>query len=192
MAKRAAPEINAGSMADIAFLLLIFFLITTTMGTDAGLARMLPPPLPPETEAPPPVNERNVFVVLLNSNNQLLVENQYMDIKELKRATKEFIENPFNKENLSEKKDQQIDFFGLYPVSKGIISLQNDRNTQYQAYLSVQNELQAAYNELRDELSKRKFGKGYADLDEEQQKAVREVYPQRISEAEPKNVGTKN
>lgn len=192
MAKREAPEINAGSMADIAFLLLIFFLITTTMGTDAGLARMLPPPLPPETEAPPPVNERNVFVVLLNSNNQLLVENQYMDIKELKRATKEFIENPFNKENLSEKKDQQIDFFGLYPVSKGIISLQNDRNTQYQAYLSVQNELQAAYNELRDELSKRKFGKGYADLDEEQQKAVREVYPQRISEAEPKNVGTKN
>jgi len=192
MAKRAAPEINAGSMADIAFLLLIFFLITTTMGTDAGLARMLPPPLPPETEAPPPVNERNVFVVLLNSNNQLLVENQYMDIKELKRATKEFIENPFNKENLSEKKDQQIDFFGLYPVSKGIISLQNDRNTQYQAYLSVQNELQAAYNELRDELSKRKFGKAYADLDEEQQKAVREVYPQRISEAEPKNVGTKN
>jgi len=179
-------------MADIAFLLLIFFLITTTMGTDAGLARMLPPPLPPETEAPPPVNERNVFVVLLNSNNQLLVENQYMDIKELKRATKEFIENPFNKENLSEKKDQQIDFFGLYPVSKGIISLQNDRNTQYQAYLSVQNELQAAYNELRDELSKRKFGKAYADLDEEQQKAVREVYPQRISEAEPKNVGTKN
>lgn len=192
MAKREAPEINAGSMADIAFLLLIFFLITTTMGTDAGLARMLPSPLPPETEAPPPVNERNVFVVLLNSNNQLLVENQYMDIKELKRATKEFIENPFNKENLSEKKDQQIDFFGLYPVSKGIISLQNDRNTQYQAYLSVQNELQAAYNELRDELSKRKFGKGYADLDEEQQKAVREVYPQRISEAEPKNVGTKN
>ncbi|MBN2743523.1 MAG: biopolymer transporter ExbD [Marinilabiliaceae bacterium] len=192
MAKREAPEINAGSMADIAFLLLIFFLITTTMGTDAGLARMLPPPLPPETEAPPPVNERNVFVVLLNSNNQLLVENQYMDIKELKRATKEFIENPFNKENLSEKKDQQIDFFGLYPVSKGIISLQNDRNTQYQAYLSVQNELQAAYNELRDELSKRKFGKAYADLDEEQQKAVREVYPQRISEAEPKNVGTKN
>lgn len=192
MAKREAPEINAGSMADIAFLLLIFFLITTTMGTDAGLARMLPPPLPPETEAPPPVNERNVFVVLLNSNNQLLVENQYMDIKELKRATKEFIENPFNKENLSEKKNQQIDFFGLYPVSKGIISLQNDRNTQYQAYLSVQNELQAAYNELRDELSKRKFGKAYADLDEEQQKAVREVYPQRISEAEPKNVGTKN
>lgn len=192
MAKRAAPEINAGSMADIAFLLLIFFLVTTTMGTDTGLARLLPAPVPPQTEAPPPIKDRNVFVILLNSNNQLLVENQYMEVKDLKRATKEFIQNPFNKENLSEKKDEQLPFFGVYPVSKGVISLQNDRGTQYQAYLTVQNELQAAYNELREELAKSKFGKSFADLEDEQKDAIKDIYPQRISEAEPKNVGPKN
>lgn len=192
MAKRAAPEVNAGSMADIAFLLLIFFLVTTTMGTDTGLARLLPAPVPAEITPPPPIKDRNVFVILLNSNNQLLVENQYMEVKDLKRAAKEFIENPFNKENLSEKKDEQVAFFGVYPVSKGVISLQNDRNTQYQAYLTVQNELQSAYNELRDELAKRKFGKAFPDLDDEQKDAIKDIYPQRISEAEPKNVGPKN
>lgn len=191
MAKRAAPEINAGSMADIAFLLLIFFLVTTTMDTDTGLNRMLPPPVPVDQEPPPPIKDRNVFVVLLNSNNQLLVENQYMDVKDLRAATKEFIDNPMKKETLSETKDKEVEFFGLVPVSRGVISLQNDRGTQYQAYLTVQNELQAAYNELRNELARRKWSKDFKDLDEDQQKAIREIYPQSISEAEPKNVGVK-
>lgn len=191
MAKRAAPEINAGSMADIAFLLLIFFLVTTTMDTDTGLNRMLPPPVPLDQEPPPPIKDRNVFVVLLNSNNQLLVENQYMDVKDLRAATKEFIDNPMKKETLSETKDKEVEFFGLVPVSRGVISLQNDRGTQYQAYLTVQNELQAAYNELRNELARRKWSKDFKDLDEDQQKAIREIYPQSISEAEPKNVGVK-
>ena len=191
MAKRAAPEINAGSMADIAFLLLIFFLVTATMDTDTGLARMLPPPQPPDVEEAPPIQDRNVFVVLLNSNNQLLVENQYMEVKDLKMAAKEFIENPAKKENLSATKDTEVSFFGIYPVSKGVISLQNDRGTQYQAYLTVQNELQAAYNELRNELARRKWNKDFKELDDDQQKAIREIYPQRISEAEPKNVGVK-
>lgn len=191
MAKRAAPEINAGSMADIAFLLLIFFLVTTTMDTDTGLNRMLPPPVPENQEPPPPIKDRNVFVVLLNSNNQLLVENQYMDVKDLRAATKEFIDNPMKKETLSETKDKEVEFFGLVPVSRGVISLQNDRGTQYQAYLTVQNELQAAYNELRNELARRKWSKDFKDLDEDQQKAIREIYPQSISEAEPKNVGVK-
>ena len=88
---------------------------------------------------------------------------------------------------MPEKVDTEVPIFGTVPVSKGIISLQNDRGSQYQAYLEVQNELQAAYNELRDELAKRKFGKNFEDCEEEEQNAIKKIYPQRISEAEPKN-----
>lgn len=190
MSKRAIPEINAGSMADIAFLLLIFFLMTTTMDTDTGLARMLPPPLPDTEDTPPPIRERNVFEVLINANNQLLVEKQPMALQDLREAAKEFIENPANLATLPEKEDIEVPFFGVIPVTKNaVISLQNDRGTQYQTYLAVQNELQAAYNELRDELAKKKFNKSFSELDEEQQDAIRDIYPQKISEAEPRNVG---
>jgi len=189
MGKRDVQEVNAGSMADIAFLLLIFFLVTTTMDTDSGLARLLPPPVPENVEAPPPIKDRNVFTVLLNSNNQLLVKGRPMQVDELKDATKEFILNPNNDEKLPETKDTEVEFFGVVPVTKGVISLQNDNGTQYQAYLMVQNELQRAYNEVRNELARRKWGKDYDDLNEDQQKAVRTIYPQKISEAEPKNIG---
>ncbi|MDK2843175.1 MAG: hypothetical protein PWQ17_2682 [Anaerophaga sp.] len=182
---------NAGSMADIAFLLLIFFLVTTTMDTDSGLARMLPPPVPADEPPPPPIKERNVFEVLINAQNRLLVEGEPMDLSQLRDAAKEFIENPLNESNLPEKEEKEIPYFGIVPVSKGVISLQNDRGTQYQMYLSVQNELAAAYNELRDELARRKFGKKFNELDEDKQEAIRDIYPQRISEAEPKNVGGK-
>jgi biopolymer transport protein ExbD len=104
MASKNPPEINASSMADIAFLLLVFFLVTTTMDTDLGLMRKLPPPLPPQVEKPPPIKDRNVFVVLANANDQLLVEGELMDVKDLKEAAKEFIENPMNNETLPEKK----------------------------------------------------------------------------------------
>ncbi|MBZ4676746.1 MAG: biopolymer transporter ExbD [Anaerophaga sp.] len=191
MGKRDIPEVNAGSMADIAFLLLIFFLVTTTMDTDSGLARMLPPPVPADEPPPPPIKERNVFEVLINAQNRLLVEGEPMDLSQLRDAAKEFIENPLNESNLPEKEEKEIPYFGIVPVSKGVISLQNDRGTQYQMYLSVQNELAAAYNELRDELARRKFGKKFNELDEDKQEAIRDIYPQRISEAEPKNVGGK-
>lgn len=190
MAKRDIPEINAGSMADIAFLLLIFFLMTTTMDTDTGLARTMPPPLPPQEDAPPPIRERNVFEVLINANNQLLVEKQPMALQNLKEAAKIFIENPANLASLPEREEIEVPFFGVYPVTtKAVISLQNDRGTQYQTYLQVQNELQAAYNELRDELARRQFNTSFNELGEEQQKAIRIIYPQKISEAEPRNVG---
>ncbi len=191
MARRSTPEVNAGSMADIAFLLLIFFLMTTTMATDSGLTRLLPPPIPADQkpEDTPPIKERNVFSVLINSKNQLLVEGEYLDVKDLKRKAKEFIENPNNLAHLPEKKDTDIQFFGSYSVGKGIISLQNDRGTQYQAYIHVQNELQAAYNELRDELAQKKWNRQFAELSDEQKEAIKDIYPQRISEAEPKNVG---
>lgn len=189
MGKREVQEVNAGSMADIAFLLLIFFLVTTTMDTDSGLARRLPPPVEDVPDDTPPVKERNVFSVLLNSKNQLLVEGKPMKVEELKDAAKEFILNENRDVTLPEFKLTPVEFFGNYEVSKGIISLQNDNGTQYAQYLMVQNELQRAYNELRNELSRRKWGKDYEELDGDQQKAIRTIYPQKISEAEPKNIG---
>ena len=187
------PEYNASSLADIAFMLLIFFLVTTTMDTDTGISRMLPPPVPPDQEKnEDKIKERNVFVVLINKNDQLLVENKPMDIKYLRESAKEFIENPARKDHLPEFKEVEVPYFGLYQVSKQIISLQNDRGTSYGIYIQAQNELAAAYNELRNEISLRKFGKSFDDIDKEQQKAVKKVYPQRISEAEPKNYGGGN
>lgn len=193
MAKREAPEINASSMADIAFLLLVFFLVTTTMDTSFGLMRKLPPPLLQDQPDPPPIRDRNVFVVLANANDQLLVEGDLMEVSELKEAAKEFIANPQNKEDLPEKKPVDVPFFGKTMVSKQVISLQNDNGTSYDLYIQIQNELAAAYNELRNELAVEKFGVSYDDLlergDEEKVKAIRKVYPQRISEAEPQDVG---
>lgn len=193
MAKREAPEINAGSMADIAFLLLVFFLVTTTMDSDLGMMRKLPPTLPPDMPKPPPIKDRNVFVVLANANDQLLVEGELMDISELKEAAKEFIANPMNKETLPEKKPVDVPVLGQRMVSKQVISLQNDNGTSYKLYIDVQNELAAAYNELRDELAMDEFGVTYKSLvekgDKARTKAIKKVYPQRISEAEPKNVG---
>ena len=190
MAKRELQEINAGSTADIAFLLLIFFLVATTMDTDSGLARKLPPmPDKNQQKNDSKIKERNVFVVLINSHNQLLVEGQLMQVRDLREKTKEFIANPLNKSDLPEKKLTEVKYFGNYPVSKGIVSLQNDRGTNYKTYLAVQNELVAAYNELREELAMQKFTKPFKELSKDQQKAIKKIYPQRISEAEPKNIG---
>ncbi len=191
MAKREIPEINAGSMADIAFLLLIFFLVATTMDVDSGLQRRLPPWIDETTEKPPEIKKRNVFTVLINANNQLLVQNEWGDIRTLRKKAKEFIENPNDDPELPEKEMIEVPFFGTYPVSKQVISLQNDRGTKYEMYLKVQNELVAAYNELRNELAKKKFGKEYSKLEQKQQEAINQIYPQRISEAEPKNIGGK-
>lgn len=201
MAKREISEINAGSMADIAFLLLIFFLVTTTMDTDTGLIRKLPPPPEDLLEPPPPIKQRNIFEILVNANDQLLVEGEYMQVTELREKAKEFIKSGVGNPNMPEFKEEQIDGLGLYPVSKQIISLQNDNGTSYDMYIKVQNELVAAYNELRNEFAQQKFGKTYQELlqqagaseaAEQQLDAVKKVYPQRISEAEPKKVGGTN
>ena len=192
--KRKTPGINGSSSADIAFMLLIFFLITTSMDTDKGLARRLPPPVPKDqkNDTDVDIKKRNLLVVLINSSNQILCGDQFVDIKQLKDKVKEFIENPYNDANKPEKTEEDVPFFGkVMTAKKHVISLQNDRGTEYQAYISVQNELAKAYNELRDDVSRKKFGKAFADLDEEQQKAVQQIYPQKISEAEPKNYGDK-
>ena len=192
--KRAVPGINSSSTADIAFMLLIFFLITTSMDTDRGLARRLPPP--PENKDQKQddiiVKERNVLQVRLNKDDQLMCGQDYIDIKQLKEKAKEFIVNPYDDEKLPEKHRKNIPVRGdCMMTEKHVISVQNDVGTSYKAYIDVQNELVAAYNELRDELGKAKFGKTYAQCDEDEQKAIREYYPQKISEAEPKKYGGK-
>ena len=191
---RKVPAMNATSSADIAFMLLIFFLITTSMDTDKGLARRLPPPVPKDQKQDEEikVNKRNTLSILINSTNQVACNGEYVDIKQLKDKVKDFIENPFNDEHKPEKTEEDVPFFGKMQVTKKhVISLQSDRGTEYQTYISVQNELARAYGELRDDVSRKKFGKVFADLDEEQQKAVQMIFPQKISEAEPKNYGEK-
>ncbi|MCI7575482.1 MAG: biopolymer transporter ExbD [Paludibacteraceae bacterium] len=191
--KKKVPALNASSMADISFLLLIFFLVTTSMDVNQGLARRLPAPVPPDQkeDVSKEIKERNLFVVKINSLNQLLVQGEEINIKQLREKTKEFIVNPNNDPNLPELFTEEIEGLGEVTYTKAhVISVQNDVDTQYQAYLDVQNELVAAYNELRNEYAKQKFnGRTFNELDEEEQKLVQKVYPQKISEAEPKNYG---
>ncbi len=191
MPKRKLPEIPNASLADIAFMVLIFFLMVSTMDTDMGLERRLPPMPPPDQEKDdtPPIKERNVFVVLVNAQNQLLVEGEWLDIKNLREKAKEFIANPNDDPDLPEKQVKDVPFFGPTPITKGVISLQNHVGTQYGTYIAVQSELVGAINDLRNELAQQKFGKPYANLSGDQQDAVQEIFPSKISEAEPKKVG---
>ncbi len=191
--KRKMQEINASSMADISFLLLIFFLVTTSMDVSQGLSRRLPPPLPPDAKSQKnEIKERNIFIVKINSQNELLVQGQQIDVSQLRAKAIEFIDNPADDPNLPEKTTEEIPLLGTMTFTKDhVISVQNDVDTQYQAYVLVQNELVAAYNELRNRLAMERFGHLYDDLEEDQQKAIQKVYPQKISEAEPKNYGGK-
>ena len=191
--KRKVQEINAGSMADIAFLLLIFFLVATTMNVDTGLVRVLPPmPDPNVKQEDIKVKERNLFLVFVSGSGNIMAGGKTIDIRQLKDAAKEFILNPLNDENLPEKEDKTIDLPDgqkwVYPVSQGVISLQNTRDTSYQVYIRVQNELTRAFNEIRDEVAMSKFGKKFADLQEEQRKVITAAVPMKISEAEPRKM----
>lgn len=191
---RKLSEINSSSMADISFLLLIFFLVTTSMNVSTGLMRRLPPPLPPDQKPQDvDIKKRNIFIVKINSLNQLLVQGEEINIRDLRTKAKEFIKNEANESNLPEKFSEEFATLGVVEYTRDhVISVQNDVDTQYQAYIDVQNELVAAYNELRNELSSLKFGKKFDELDEKQQKDVQTVYSQKISEAEPKNYGGTN
>ncbi|HCV16346.1 MAG TPA: biopolymer transporter ExbD [Rikenellaceae bacterium] len=187
---RPVKEINAGSMADIAFLLLIFFLMVTTMDIESGLQRRLPP-MPDENQKQDDiqVNRRNILVVRLNDSDGLLAGGEMMNVTMLKDKAKEFLLNPANDVSLPEKEEKIIEGFGPFQVSKGVISLQNTRGTSYKAYIEVQNELVKAVNEIRDDFAMVNFGKKYIALDEDRQRIVRDAIPQNISEAEPKDTG---
>lgn len=204
MAKRSAPEINAGSMADIAFLLLIFFLVTTTIDKDKGLVRQLPPPLD-ENIVPPIIKQKNLFVVLVNGNNDLLVEDEPMELKDLRQAAIDFLDNggiPAGQEGHCEFCQGARSPSSSDNPDKAIISMSSARKTNYTTYIAVQNELGAAYNELRDRESQRLFGWKYTEVDaaikagnyegnvekaKERIKEIKALIPFKLSEAEPKS-----
>ncbi|MBC7125482.1 MAG: biopolymer transporter ExbD, partial [Bacteroidales bacterium] len=150
-----------------------------------------PMPDPNQKQDDVEVKRRNIFSVLINKSDKLLVRGEPMEVSMLKDKTKEFIMNPNNDPNLSEFEEKDIPVIGKYKVSKGVVSLQNDRGTSYEMYMKVQNELVAAYNELRDELSTSVYGKPYSKLAKEEQETISKAIPLKISEAEPKNVGGK-
>ena len=206
MARRSTPEVNAGSMADIAFLLLIFFLVTTTIEKDKGIARQLPPI--EDVIDPPIIKQKNLFIVNVNRNDQLLVEEKLMDVKDLRQAAINFLDNggapsdspeycPFCQGKRSPSSSDNPE--------KAIISVQNDRLTSYKMYIIVQNELVAAYNYLRNRESQRLYGweftkmkrdvdegnyNGNIDLVREKLESIQKLIPLKLSEAEPKKTGS--
>lgn len=203
--RKGAPEVNAGSMADIAFLLLIFFLVTTTIETDAGLDRMLPPIEPPDTDVV--IKQKNIFVVNINKNGQLLVEEQLMDIRDLRAAAIAFLDNGGSPSGTPEycnyckgKRDEK----SSDSPQKAIISLKNDRETTYSTYITVQNELVAAYNDLRNREAKRLYGRDFTEMEseylnpetpssvrdelKEKVQKIQELFPQKLSEAETSKI----
>lgn len=172
-------------MSDISFLLLTFFLLTSSINTDLGIARKLPPPLPPDAPKPE-IHDRNVFKVAVNFRDELQVQGARVDIADLRSMAKEFLANPANDPKKSEKKIEDIEGLGSVPVSKGVVSLRNDRGTSYEMYVKVQNELTAAFHELRNELSQERFGIKFDDLKKDAQiEAIQKAIPLTISEAEP-------
>lgn len=185
---RKVPEINSSSQADIAFLLLCFFLMTTSMDVDYGITRRLPPPVEQNSDDME-VKKRNVLNVFINASNKLAVGPQdhlaEMPLKNLTKEVKHFMTPRQNDENSPEVEIKHIELLGDILMSKGVISLKNDRGTSYQMYIAVQNELARAFNELRDEMSLRYFNKKFNQLNEDQAKAISEAVPIRISEAEP-------
>ena len=208
MARRSTPEVNAGSMADIAFLLLIFFLVTTTIEKDKGIARQLPPDEPP-VEEPPIIKQKNLFIVNVDKLDRLLVEEELMEVKNLKQAAIEFLDNGGAPSSSPEHCDfckGDHDPASSDNPEKAVISVQNDRLTSYEMYITVQNELVAAYNFLRNRESQRKFGWKFTEIkvaidlgeiDEKeaekykpQLEEIQKMFPLKLSEAEPKNSGS--
>lgn len=198
--REEAPKVNAGSMADIAFLLLIFFLVTTSIETDAGLDRMLPRD---STDIPPPIPRRNIFPILISGNDELLVDNELTDLKDLRSMTIAFLDNG------GYEKDQsgycnycqgERDVKSSDNPNKAIVSLMSNRETTYGTYITVQNELVAAYNALRNREAQRLYKTDFTALEamhsnKETSKAlkkelkakirkIQDLYPMKLSEAE--------
>ncbi len=204
MARRAgAPEVNAGSMADIAFLLLIFFLVTTTIETDAGLDRMLPPIEPPETDVV--IKQKNIFQVNINKNGQLLADGELINLTDLRAKAMGFLENNGDG-SCNYCSGGKKDASSSDNPTKAIISLKNDRETKYGTYITVQNELVGAYNDLRNREAKRLYKREFTEMEAEYIKqetpasvkeelkekitAIQEMFPQKLSEAETSTSGS--
>ncbi len=190
MARRAAPEINAGSIADIAFLLLIFFLVTTTMNVDTGITRILPPPLKNKKEKVD-VKERNVLKILINNHNFMLVNGEPANINNLAGKIVDFMTVHPNNKSYPEVKEEYIPELGKkVMMTKGIVSLKNDRGTSYNMYIQVQNAIAEAFNDMKNQASLKYYGVKFDQLlDNRKIKIINKLVPIRVSEAEPENVG---
>ena len=191
--KKNIPEINASSQADIAFTVLIFFLVVSTMDIDTGIVRVLPPMADPNVKQEDiKVKERNLLLVFVAGSGNIMAGGKVISLDALKDKAKEFILNPLDDKDLPEKKPTDIEMPDgskwTYPVSEGVISLQNTRDTSYQRYIQVQNELTRAFNEVRDEVAMAKFGKKFADLEDAERKVITKAIPMKISEAEPRKM----
>ena len=203
--RKGAPEVNAGSMADIAFLLLIFFLVTTTIETDAGLDRMLPPIEPPDTDVV--IKQKNIFTVSINKSGQLLVEEELMNLEDLRDAAIAFLDNggaPAGSPEYCNYCQGKRDASSSDNPQKAIISLKNDRETAYKTYITVQNELVGAYNDLRNRESRRLYNRDFTEIEseylnpetpssvrdelKEKVQRIQELFPQKLSEAETSKI----
>ena len=202
MSKRSIPEVNAGSMADIAFLLLIFFLVTTTIESNSGISVKLPPKQPENAPPPPPVKEKNVLVVVVNKYNQLLINNQVKELKDVKQTALDFLDN--NGDGTCAHWRGARNPLSSDNPDKAVISLRNDRETSYKTYIAVQNELIAAYNELRERERKRLYPNEvpYVEIEAEFNAArtpkarkealepkilkLQELFPRKLLETAPK------
>ena len=198
MARRSSPEVNAGSMADIAFLLLIFFLVTTTIETDSGISRKLPPI--EENEEDVIIKQKNIFTVLLNGKDQILVEDELMELEDIRAAAIEFLDNGGGKgEDGCDYCKGKRDPRSSDNPDKAIVSLKNERETSYAAYISVQNELVAAYTHLRNVRAEELYGESYSEMLKnyrdvnwpgnkqklkEKINNLRSDYPQKLSEVQ--------
>ena len=179
--RRNSPSVNAGSMADIAFLLLIFFLVTTTISADKGILRQLPEPCPVNENCIKPVSERNILRIMMNANNDILVNEDRIELLQLKDVIKKFIDNNGDAsckycsgEGLSTASDRP---------TKAVISLSHHAETTYGDYVKVQDELTKAYYELRERYAKDKFNKSPSELTDDEIRILRKVYPFNLSEA---------
>jgi biopolymer transport protein TolR len=203
--RKGAPEVNAGSMADIAFLLLIFFLVTTTIETDAGLDRMLPPIEPPDTDVV--IKQKNIFTVSINKSGQLLVEEELLNLEDLRDAAIAFLDNggaPAGSPEYCNYCQGKRDASSSDNPQKAIISLRNDRETAYKTYITVQNELVGAYNDLRNRESRRLYNRDFTEMEseylnpetpssvrdelKEKVQRIQELFPQKLSEAETSKI----
>ena len=195
MARRETPEINAGSMAAISFLLLIFFLVTTTMDVDTGLQRRLPQIQDEPQEEQQKLYKRNIFQIVINGYDQMLIDDNIAEIDEIRDKVIDFIDNNGDG-TCTWCRGNRLPTSSDNP-NKAVVSLTNDRSTSYGLYVAVQNEVVAAYNTLRDRYSRERFGKSWKELEREEienpndeqiierTKEVKNAYPLNISEAEP-------
>lgn len=189
--KKKVPAINGSSSADISFILLLFFLLTTSMGTDSGLARQLPPSVPDDQkDVAIDVNRRNMLRVMVNNRGQILANGEVVDLDGLNAKVVEFVLNEQDKADLAERTAETFPLVGTQMITKNhVISLTNNVDTRYSDYIAVQNELTKAYMQVRDQQSRKFFGVSFEEASLTQQEILIDMYPQKISEANPKEYG---